>query len=280
MTDSQSRLSQLVREARFEVMPTPGIVDVVLEQLPTSVGLTVTCSQKRGPAHTTATAAALLDRGYDVITHLAARSVGGKRELRELVETIHAAGGRHVFAIGGDQPVPAGPYGDALALIGALRELDPGLTIGVAGYPEGHPSISDERLAEALREKASFATYVTTQMCFDAAAISAWIAALPATGVELPVFVGVPGPLNPVRLLDVSRRIGVGQSLRFVRKNGSLVRRLLKAPTASPDALLRDLAAVAERESIGGLHVFTFNELGPTMRWREGHAVPAASLDQ
>ncbi|MCI0543301.1 MAG: hypothetical protein L0Z49_02505, partial [Actinobacteria bacterium] len=40
--------------------------------------------------------------------------------------------------------------------------------IGIAGYPEGHPVISDERLRQALREKAELATYVVNRMCFSA----------------------------------------------------------------------------------------------------------------
>lgn len=48
--------------------------------------------------------------------------------------------------------------------------------IGVAGYPEGHPFIDDHQLLNALREKEPFASYMVTQMCFDAKTIVHWIA--------------------------------------------------------------------------------------------------------
>jgi methylenetetrahydrofolate reductase (NADPH) len=251
-------------------MPLPGVVEDIARHVPTSVGLTVTCSQKRGPAATIAVAVELLDRGYDVTAHLAARSIGGSEDLEVLVETLVEHNAQEVFVIGGDQPEPAGPYFDAGALIAALRLLGTGLRIGIAGYPEGHPAVEPERLHAALLAKAEHASYVTTQLCLDPATIATWAHGLAAQGMTLPVTIGVAGILSPVRLLDVSRRIGVGQSIRFARKNGAAVRGLVSPRPHSPDALVQ---ALLDREGAGfcGLHVFTFNDIGRTMRWRDGH---------
>jgi methylenetetrahydrofolate reductase (NADPH) len=68
----------------------------------------------------------------------------------------------------------------------------------------------------------------------------------------------------------VSAKIGLGDSVRFLRKHASRVGRLLVPGAFSPDGLLRDLAAALgdPEGKVAGLHVFTFNELEATERWR------------
>src|SRR4029079_7296217 len=90
-------------------------------------------------------------------------------------------------------PEPLGPYTSAVELVPLVAEHPRRpATIGIAGYPEGHPLIDDAALAEALAAKAPYADYVTTQICFDPEAILRF-----ATGVKLPVLAGVPGLVDP-----------------------------------------------------------------------------------
>ncbi len=131
--------------------------------------------------------------------------------------------------------------------------------IGIAGYPEGHPVISDERLRQALGAKAELATYVVTQMCFSAGPIVEWARATSRDGVLLPIRVGVPGAVDAIRLLSVSRAIGVGESLRFLSKNRGLLRVL--RPRFSATRLISDLAREGEGLGFDGLHLFTFNQV-------------------
>ena len=58
------------------------------------------------------------------------------------------AGADDLFLIGGDADPPLGAYASAVELLDvvAAHPQRP-RTIGIAGYPEGHPAISDEALA-------------------------------------------------------------------------------------------------------------------------------------
>ena len=40
--------------------------------------------------------------------------------------------------------------------------------VGISGYPESHHFISDETTIEAMFEKEPMATYIVSQICFDA----------------------------------------------------------------------------------------------------------------
>jgi methylenetetrahydrofolate reductase (NADPH) len=129
--------------------------------------------------------------------------------------------------------------------------------IGIAGYPEGHPLISDERLEEVLREKSRLADYVVTQMCFDPDAVRSWLERHP--GLE--VYVGMPGKVAGRQLLKMSARIGVGPSVRYLRKQRGLRRLLSRRST--PDRLYEALAPL----DVAGFQFFAFNELVETWDW-------------
>ena len=112
-------------------------------------------------------------------------------------------------------------------------------------------------------EKAPMATYIVSQICFDPAVIDTWIARVRARGTLLPIWVGVPGVVDNARLLRVSMKIGLGESARFLRTHRPWLRRLVTR-SFTPDPLLRRLTS----DDIAGVHVFTFNELERTERWR------------
>jgi methylenetetrahydrofolate reductase (NADPH) len=156
-------------------------------------------------------------------------------------------------------------------LIRHLDTLDHSFTrIGVTGYPEGHPDISDELLMRALIDKQPYASSVTTQMCFDPDAIRDWVLQIRDRGVELPVILGIPGVTELTKLIGISARIGVGTSLRFLSRNRSLATKFLK-PYA-PDDLVDSLGELAEDPElgIGGLHIYTFNQVEATLDWHRG----------
>ena len=163
-----------------------------------------------------------------------------------------------------------GELHDASALLRAMQEEGhPFDRIGVAAYPEGHPAIPGERLLSVLLEKQTVASYMTTQMSFDAAAIAAWIGRVRAAGVTLPIHLGLPGPVGLRKLLRIAARIGVGGSARYLRKNRQLLGFVFRRSYA-PDDLLRSIAGpIADPEAdVRGLHLFTFNEVEGSTAWR------------
>jgi methylenetetrahydrofolate reductase (NADPH) len=191
--------------------------------------------------------------------------VRGPDHLDELLGTLAAAGIDDLFVVGGDATPPEGPYASAVELVPLIHEhAHRPRTLGITGYPEGHPLIDDAELDAALAEKTPYADYVTTQLCFDPAAILRWL-----DRTELPVVVGMPGLVDRKKLMEISMRVGVGPSLRYLRKQGG-IRNLLRLSGASADSLYDALTPHGDR--IAGFHYFTFNRLLDTWRWeREKH---------
>jgi methylenetetrahydrofolate reductase (NADPH) len=262
----------LLRRPRYEVLPLDGIDDAVLTHVPHDVVLTVTVSPRRGIEHSLDCVERLLGDGYVVIPHLSARLVRGRAHLADLVARLDELDVRDVFVIAGDAPHPAGAFDGAAALLEALDDLGhPFAEIGISGYPESHPLIDDETTIQAMFAKARFATYIVSQICFDSAVTVAWMDEVWRRGTRLPIWIGIPGAVPRTKLLRVSARIGLGESTRFLRTHGSWIARLLRPQGFSPDPLLRGLApAFAEEErKIAGFHVFTFNDVADTERWRQ-----------
>lgn len=271
--------------ARFEVLPL-GRSEEEAKALPYPVRLTVTCSPKHGPDEAVAVAGRLHALGHALTVHVAARMVRDRAHLDALLGAMADAGADDLFLIGGDADPPLGEYASAGELLPLVAEHPQRpRTIGIAGYPEGHPLISEEELERALAQKSEYADYVTTQMCFDADVLREWIADQRRQGLELPVVIGMPGKVKRHKLLEMSARIGVGPSLAFVRKQRGLRSLLTRRSTA--DRLYRELAPMTETPAlnVAGFHYFTFNQLIETWQWLQrrqgasaGHAEePAAS---
>ena len=234
--------------------------------------VTVTASPTKGLEPTLDLTERLSAAGYEVVPHLSGRLVVDDSHLRSILARLDATGLREAFVIAGDASRPAGQFEGAAELLRAMAELGHGLSeIGITGYPESHPLIDDETTIQAMFEKAEFATYIVSQICFDAAVTRQWIENVWARGTHLPIYVGLPGVVRTRKLLAMSTRLGLGDSTRFLRKQGRLVGRLLLPGAYSPDALIASLApalAVPERK-VAGFHFFTFNELEATERWRQ-----------
>lgn len=263
-------LARHLREAYMEVFPAPGVAKklAVLEK---KAYVAVTCSPAKGPAETLKLSAELVRAGFRVVPHIAARNVRDARELREIMKTVTDLGIESLFVPGGDRPEPAGEFRTALDLLRALGEIDHGLRyVGVAAHPEGHPSVAPEVLLEELARKQQYANYMVTQMCFDAAVLGRWLDDIRDRGIALPVWIGLPGVIDRARLLKTSLRIGVGDSLRFLRRNPRAVTEMMRSATYRPDRLLAELAPVAAdpRAAVDGYHLFCFNEVESTESWR------------
>ncbi len=263
-------LATFLRAPRYEIFPTDDVLEVVSAHVPREVTITVTASPKRGLPATVQLAVRLARLGYTVVPHLSARLIRDRAELGQILEAIRPAGIRNVFVVAGDAREPAGEFPDALALLAALPP-DHGLTkIGVTGYPESHPFIHDDVTIQAMWDKRRLANYIVSNMSFDPDTVKQWVARVRRRGVELPIYIGMAGVADPARLLRLSTKIGVAEAARFLRGHPSWLARMFRPGGYEPgrfvNALLPDLAQPGRR--IAGLHVFTFNEIEPTERWR------------
>jgi methylenetetrahydrofolate reductase (NADPH) len=279
-TAAPARLAELLSRPRYEVLPLEGVLEQVLAHVPQDVKLTVTVSPRRGLTPTIDVAEGLARHGYDVAPHLSARLVADRAHLAELVAQIRGIGIRDVFVVAGDAEQPSGAFDGAAALLEAMAELGhPFDEVGITGYPERHPLISDETTIRAMFDKARFATYIVSQICFDSRVTVAWMNEVWRRGTRLPIHVGIPGAVPRAKLVRISGKIGIGDSARFLRTHGGWLTRMLRPAGFSPDPLITGLEPVlADPEpKLGGFHVFTFNDLVDTERWRRARLQQLAS---
>ncbi|WP_232665853.1 methylenetetrahydrofolate reductase [Pseudonocardia sp. TRM90224] len=270
--EARAALAGALADVSYEVLPMARTEDKVLDHVPATVPLTVTTTEARGLRPTVDLAVALTGRGYRAAPHLAARLVRDEAQLVDLVAELQAGGVDSVFVIGGDAAEPAGEFPDALALLTTLERIGhPFSSVGIGGYPEGHGAIADAQIEQALESKAPHATHVLTQLCFDPAATLAWARRVHASGVHLPIRVGIPGAVRRQKLVRISAGLGLGQSARFLAKQQSLLWRFFLPGGYRPDPLVDRLTpAIAEAgNGLAGFHVFTFNDLAGTEAWRQ-----------
>jgi methylenetetrahydrofolate reductase (NADPH) len=267
---ARSTLIRLLENARYEVLPTPSAEDTLLEHVPRDRTITVTASPSKGLESTFELAERLSGHGYDVVPHVAARMVGGRSELTEIADRLTGKGITSIFVPGGDAEA-VGDYADALSMLEDLAAIgSPFQHVGVTGYPESHPTISDDLTVQSMWDKRRYATHIVSNLTFDPASVRDWVRRLRSRGITMPLLVGVPGPVERTKLLAMATRIGVGESTRFLVKHKGTFARLAAPGGFTGQRFLEQCApALAEPGSlVEGLHVFTFNQIPATEAWR------------
>jgi len=264
-------LRELLSGPRYEVIPAKGTVQAVLDWVPAGMTVTVTASPVKGLDPTIELTERLAGRGYRVVPHLAARSVASDAHLAGIVTRLKDCGVDDVFVPGGDAPHPAGPFDSALPLLERLAEMGrPFGRIGITGYPESHPKIHDDITIQAMWDKRKYASYIVSNVCFDAAGLGRWIGRIRARGVTLPLYVGLAGPAERSRLLRMAAVAGASESARFITRHPGWILRFWVPGGYSPDRFLDRAAAAltAPGAAVAGLHLFTFNQLQQAEQWR------------
>lgn len=268
---ARTALADAVREAYLEIFPT-ATIESKLDGLAPGSYVAVTCSPGKGVDETLELSQRLANRGFKVVPHIAARMVRDAAHLREIMVRLDDMPVTSIFVPGGDAKEAIGNYSTALELLREIAEFDHKFVdVGVAAHPEGHPAVSDAVLMEQLLKKQEVANYLVTQMCFDADIIDRWITDIRKIGVKLPVWLGLPGALQRSTLLKTSLRIGVGDSLRYLRNHGNIALQLLRSKIYRPDDLLFRLAPFIADPFYGirGQHIFCFNQVEQTQQWRK-----------
>jgi methylenetetrahydrofolate reductase (NADPH) len=274
-----SSLIRFLRAPRYEVLPTEDVEGLVAAHVPHEVTITITASPRRGMDATVKLAERLSRQGYTVVPHLSARLIRDASHLREILTAVNEMGVQDVFVIAGDAQAPAGEFPDSVSLLEAMMRAGHGMRdVGVSGYPESHSFIDDDMTIQAMWDKRRIATYIVSNLCFDPRAVKKWVARVRRRRVDLPIHIGMAGVADPAKLLRISTRIGLVDSARFLKGHSNWFLRTLQPGGYDPErfvrALLPELAAPEKK--VAGLHVFTFNEIGPTERWRQEMLARAA----
>ena len=220
--------------------------------------------------------------GLEPVPHVAVRNFASEQALDDFLARLNGeAGVDNVLVIAGDRG-EYGPFRRALDAIdnGVLRRR--GIrSIGIAGYPQGHPRIGDDELNRALREKIAaaeatgLAVEIVTQFCFDARAILDFVARLRGFGFDHRVRVGLVGPTSLTSLMRYASRCGVRASAQGLARRSGLMRQMFALTT--PDDLIRTLTEAAPAEIVP--HFFSFGGVPATGRWTRAVADGRITLD-
>lgn len=264
---------RLIQGARYELVPLKSLHNQI-PHLPAGCSVSVTCSPTKGIEPTLELTAELNGAGHHAVPHLAARLVEGREHVEKIAARLDEYGITEIFVVGGD-PDPVGPYSDALSFMRDLLPLCRTVrTVGITAYPDHHTVIPDAALDEALMAKQALlaelglAGFASTQMCFNVRGIETWLRAQRARGFTLPIHLGVPGAVDRSKLITLGTRLGIGSSLRYLRKNSGAMLRMFSPKRYDPNKLITPLARHADELNITDLHLFTFNSIDSTVAWQ------------
>lgn len=212
--------------------------------------------------------------GLKASPHIVARRIGSSRELRDAADELSDAGISQALVIGGDNARPVGTYSSAMDVLHTGILTRAGIRrIGVAGHPEGHPTIGQVALWRALQEKQEFtestgtSVHVVTQFGFDPAAVCRWVEHFSEHGISLPVYVGMAGPTPLPELIRYAMQCGVGASLRGLMRSVTAMRNVTGLAT-SPDEMLAGLLShCAGSNRIVGPHFYSLGGALAAATW-------------
>ena len=258
----------------------PGL-DEAHQTIPQGTKINVTFLGNEDLEMRIAASKAVKDFGFIPVPHISARRLQSQDQLEEFLGRLQEIGAsERIFCVGGDPATPEGPYPDSLTVIqsGVLQKYGV-REVSIAGYPEGHPDISDEILWQHLEEKSAalktqgLNAVILTQFAFDAEAVLKWVLEVRARGIESEIRIGTPGPAGIKRLLGYARRFGVGASAGIVKKYGFSLTNLMG--TAGPDRFMEELGNLLDVNASSGTvrtHFYTFGGLLATAEWAQKFA--------
>jgi methylenetetrahydrofolate reductase (NADPH) len=269
-TLNKNALTSLLQKPKYEILPMKN-VEQQFAFIPSEAKVTVTVSPSKGNSATLELSEQLSKTisPERITPHISARLVESKEHLNSILKHTRDLGIKELFIVGGDTQTPAGPFANSFELVRAIRDIDADIRLGITAYPDGHPSIPNEMLLEDLQRKAPYAQFMSSQLCFDGEKISRWLEQTRNLGINLPLLVGVAGVVDIIKLTQIATRIGVGDSVRYLSKHAGTVFRLLGG--YKPDELLEQLTPTLadETNNVAGFHIYTFNQLEKTERWRK-----------
>lgn len=219
----------------------------------------------------------------------------GREELRAILTRYATAGVSNILALGGDPPRDRADHDRskdgfryAAGLVSFIKEIGAsgvhpdsrGFGIGVAGFPEGHPSQPNRTLEmDYLKAKVdSGADYIVTQLFYHNDDFYDFRERCELAGIKVPIIAGIMPILNKANM-EAIPRLALGA--RFPAK---LLRKVMKC--GDDDSIRKlgiDWATQQSRDlldhQVRGIHFYTMNKATATVEiYRRLGATTSAEL--
>lgn len=212
-----------------------------------------------------------------VISHLTCVE-SSRADVFGILARYRESGIENILALRGDPPEGHGswsaspdgfPY--AIDLVRFIREHFPTMSVGVAGFPEGHPE-TPNRLKEIDHLKAKVdagADYIITQLFFDNRDFYDFRERCELAGIKVPVIAGI------MPIITKSGMIRMAELAAGARFPARLLRDVYRAATAEEiekigiDWAMEQVGDLI-RNRVRGVHFYTLNNARATLKIYEG----------
>lgn len=205
--------------------------------------------------------------GLETCMHLTCTDMG-EEKINDALTKAYKAGCTNILALRGDPPrekekweAAEGGFQYARDLVQHIRKTYGNhFDIGVAGYPEGTDDNKDEELLlDHLKEKVDMgATFIVTQMFYDADNFVRWVGKVRERGINIPIMPGImpiatyASFLRRVNHMKVKVPDAWMEALEPIKNDDSAVRELGKT-------LVADMCRKIRAAGIVHLHFYTMN---------------------
>lgn len=209
----------------------------------------------------------------NVVAHLTAVGAG-RDDIKAQLERYSAAGIKNVLALRGDppknntsfSPAPDG-FQHAAEMVAFIKKHFPHFSVGVAGFPEGHPE-TPNRLHEIDYLKAKVdagADCIFTQLFFDNRDFYDFCERCEIAGIRVPIVAGIM-PVTSLRGMKRMSELALG-----ARIPAKLLRAVLRAPDDKAVEKIGIHWATAQvfdlyDHNVSGIHFYTLNHSKATLK--------------
>ena len=228
--------------------------------------ISVTYGAGGGTSEHTISIAKDIKDAYDVtsMAHLTCVSSTQEPVEKQLVK-MKEAGIENILALRGDIPDKSefplpGQFHYAADLVKEIKRIAPGMCIGGACYPEGHPEAENKAEdIKHIKEKVDAGCeFLTTQMFFDNAIFYNYLYRLREAGIMVPVIAGIMPITKKIQMERSVQLSGCCVPARFkaiVDWFGSEPLKMQQAGIAYAAGQIIDLVA----NGINHIHIYTMN---------------------
>ncbi|MBL0953845.1 MAG: methylenetetrahydrofolate reductase [NAD(P)H] [Leptospira sp.] len=211
--------------------------------------------------------------GLTIVSHLTC--VGStKEEIGEILKRYQKSGIHNIMALRGDPPKGQNEFQKtengfeyAGELVGFIKGNYPNMGIGVAGFPEGHPSTPNRlKEIEYLKWKVDQgADYICTQLFFNNDSFYDFVERCEIAGIKVPIIAGI---------MPITSRKGMARMAELSLGTNFPAKLLKSLSRAEDDAYAENVGIHWATEQvrdlldhkIAGIHMYTLNKSKATRK--------------